>query len=272
MPEALLPSLAQPHLNEGSAYDQLRSSRPVRSKATSLWHSWTLQRIEECEMKKIERQSKVRARMISNTHDSEFTDQTDDTAGRTADGVEDASQGDKTVLRKVADYATSAARGAYTNATGATGVAARRVRADGRKVWEVTASSACQVMASAQALLPDSIASDLNRMFEGTVQGSATIYDKAMDANYLDPLLKADLSGSYHRLFDGGHTTSGAFNAVRDASSDDTIIQEAMGTIRGLLRDVTTIRGLPLANWNKETFERVAGALESKFHIPRDWF
>lgn len=191
--------------------------------------------------------------MTSNTHDSEFTDKTDDTAGRTADGVEDASQGDKTVLRKIADNAASAARGAYTNAAGATGVAARRVRADGRKVWEVTASSAGQVMASAQALLPDSIASDLNRMLGGMVQGSATIYDKAMDANYLDPLLKADLSGSYHRLFDGGHTIGGAFSAARDALPDDTIIQETLGTLKGLLNDVTTIRGLPLANWNKET-------------------
>lgn len=42
--------------------------------------------------------------------------------------------------------------------------------------------------------------------------------------------------------------------------------------VQGLLRDVSTPRGLPVATWDKETFDQVAGALESKFHIPQDWF
>ena len=223
-------------------------------------------------MKKLGRLSMVRARITSGTHDSELNDETEDRDSRTADGVEGAAQGATTVFRRVAETATSGARSARGKAAAVTDAAAKRVRAGGKKVWEATASSAGQVMASTQALLTDSIASDLNRMFGGMIQGSATIYDKAMDANYLNPLLKADLGGSYHRLFDGGHTISGAFNAARDASPDDTIIQEALGAIRGLLKDVTTIRGLPLANWNKETFERVARALQSKFHIPQEWF
>ena len=45
-----------------------------------------------------------------------------------------------------------------------------------------------------------------------------------------------------------------------------------MGTLQGLLRDVSTPRGLPLANWDKATFDQVAGTLESNFHIPKDWF
>ena len=73
-------------------------------------------------------------------------------------------------------------------------------------------------------------------------------------------------------LFDGGHTIAGAFKAAREASPDDNIIQEALGTIQGLLRDGTTPMGLPLANWNQETFNRVAGSLESNFHIPEAWF
>ena len=90
--------------------------------------------------------------------------------------------------------------------------------------------------------------------------------------NYLDPLLKSDLGGSYHRLFDGGHTLGGAFRAARDASPDDTPMQETMGAVQGLLRDGTTPRGLPLANWDKGTFDSVAGLLESTFGIPKDWF
>ena len=127
-------------------------------------------------------------------------------------------------------------------------------------------------MAATPSVLASNLSQDLNKLLEGMVKGSTTIYDKAMDANYLDPSLRPDLGGSYHRLFDGGHTISGAFSAARNASPDDNIIQEALGTIQGLLRDGTTSRGLPLANWDKSTFDSVAGALESTFHIPTGWF
>ncbi|MCY3765125.1 MAG: hypothetical protein OXH06_06820 [Gemmatimonadetes bacterium] len=120
--------------------------------------------------------------------------------------------------------------------------------------------------------MASSLSKELNLLIGGMLKGGVTIYDKAMDSRFLDPLLQPDLGGSYHRLFDGGHTISGAFSAARDALPDDTIIQETLGTLSGLLNDVTTIRGLPLANWNKETFDNVSGALESTFHIPREWF
>ena len=127
-------------------------------------------------------------------------------------------------------------------------------------------------MAAAQALLASDLSSDLNKLVAAAVKGSATIYDKAMDANYLDPLLRPGLGGSYHRLFDGGHTIAGAVRAARDASPDDTIIEEALGTVQALLRDAATPRGLPLATWDKSTFDAVAGSLESTFAIPKRWF
>jgi hypothetical protein len=49
-------------------------------------------------------------------------------------------------------------------------------------------------------------------------------------------------------------------------------MQEAWGTVQGLLRDVVTPRGLPIFTWNKETFDSVAGTLDSTFHIPKSWF
>ena len=127
-------------------------------------------------------------------------------------------------------------------------------------------------MVAAQALLASDLSSDLNNLVAAAVKGSATIYDKAMDANYLDPLLRPDLGGSYHRLFDGGHTIAGAVRAARDASPDDTIIEEALGTVQALLRDAATPRGLPFATWDKGTFDAVAGSLESTFAIPKRWF
>ena len=53
--------------------------------------------------------------------------------------------------------------------------------------------------------------------------GPATLYDKAMDAEYL----ATSIGGGNHRMFDGGHTLAGAFEAVRGASAEDTILQGA---------------------------------------------
>ena len=149
---------------------------------------------------------------------------------------------------------------------------ADRLKVGGRAALDATAERTAQVMAAAQALLASDLSSDLNNLVAAAVKGSATIYDKAMDANYLDPLLRPGLGGSYHRLFDGGHTIAGAVRAARDASPDDTIIEEALGTVQALLRDAATPRGLPLATWDKSTFDAVAGSLESTFAIPKSWF
>ena len=149
---------------------------------------------------------------------------------------------------------------------------AEKLSAGGRTALDATAERTAQVMAAAQALLASDLSSDLNNLVAAAVKGSATIYDKAMDANYLDPLLRPGLGGSYHRLFDGGHTIAGAVRAARDASPDDTIIEEALGTVQALLRDAATPRGLPLATWDKSTFDAVAGSLESTFAIPKSWF
>ena len=51
----------------------------------------------------------------------------------------------------------------------------------------------------------------------------------------------------------------GAIEATHGASSDDTLIQEALGGMQGLLRDVSTPKGLPLATWNESTYDSVAG-------------
>ena len=149
---------------------------------------------------------------------------------------------------------------------------AQRLRDGAARVMGSTVSVASQLLTGSQALLASSLSTDLNNLIQAMVQGSASIYDKAMDANYLDPLLQPDMAGSYHRLFDGGHTIAGAFRAARDAAPDDNIIQEALGAVQGLLRDGTTPRGLPLANWDKGTFDNVSGSLESTFGIPKSWF
>ncbi len=151
-------------------------------------------------------------------------------------------------------------------------VAAWRVRVGSRATIDGTRERVGQVMSAAQALVASDLSGSLNRLVAAAVKGVPTVYDKAMDANYLDPALRSGLGGSYHRLFDGGHSIAGAARAARGVSADDTVVQEALGTVKALLRDASTPRGLPLATWDKSMFDSVAAALESKFRIPKAWF
>ena len=70
----------------------------------------------------------------------------------------------------------------------------------------------------------------------------------------------------------GATPSPGPSEPLGDASPDDTIIEEALGPVQALLRDAATPRGLPLATWDKSTFDAVAGSLESTFAIPKRWF
>ena len=205
-----------------------------------------------------------------------------DTASSVAESARDASQKAsditgaateqmKTSSRKIADTASSVAGSIQDTSKETLDKAltvAEQVKTSSRKTLDTTILAANTLLETTQGLLASNLANDLNDLLQNTVKGAATIYDKAMDAEYI----ATHVGGSYHRLFDGGHTISGAIDAARGASPDDNIIQESLGTVQGLFRDGTTSMGLPLANWSQETFNRVAGALESNFHIPKDWF
>ena len=96
----------------------------------------------------------------------------------------------------------------------------------------------------------------LNAWLQDMVKGTPTIYDKAMDAAYNS----TRIGGGDHRLFDGGHTIAGAFQAVRNASPDDSIFEVfSQRYERGSIL-VTT--NLPFDEW-PEMFgsERLTGAL-----------
>ncbi len=167
---------------------------------------------------------------------------------------------------------TSNVRNSTRNATSkvseATVAAAKRARTGSKDALDKATASAIDLVGSTQGLLASNLSGDLNGLLQNMVEGSATVYDKAMDAGYL----ATHVGGGNHRLFDGGHTIAGAIEAGRNASTEDSVIQEALGTVQGLLRDGTTSKGLPLANWNKATYDQVAGSLQSQFNLPKDWF
>ena len=147
-------------------------------------------------------------------------------------------------------------------------IVAGRVTTGSRKALDAAIPLANGLLSTTQGLLASALSTDLNALVQNMVKGSATIYDKAMDAEYL----ASHIGGGNHRMFDGGHTILGAIKAIRDASPDDTIIAETMGFLESIFRDMSTPKGLPLANWDKATYDQVAEYLKSNLGIPKDYF
>ena len=149
--------------------------------------------------------------------------------------------------------------------------AAKTAGRGAQKGRETAAAAGAKVSAAAQTLLSSDLSDALNRLAAAALSGPATVYDKALDANYLDPVLRGGLGGSYHRLFDGGHTLLGAAKAVHAADTGETIVADAAGTVTALLKDAATVRGLPLTTWDKAHFDAAAAGLQDRFGIPTSW-
>ena len=137
-----------------------------------------------------------------------------------------------------------------------------------RKCAESVRVSAKHIEVTAQGVLASELSRSLNAMLAELAKGTATVFDKAMDAQFLE----TGIGGTYHRLFDGGHTIWGAFVAVKDAPGDDGIVERALGMALGLFRDGTTPRGLPFFTWDKATYDSVATSLSDNFGISKEWF
>jgi len=145
---------------------------------------------------------------------------------------------------------------------------ADKVSARFHRAFGSTSTGFTSLLSVTQGVLGSTLSSDFNSMLNSMTKTPATIYDRDMDAEYL----KNFVGGGNHRMFDGSHTLFGAFRAVREASPDDTIIQEAVGLVEGLFKDLTTAKGLPLVNWDKATYDQAANYLQSSFNIPKEWF
>ena len=183
----------------------------------------------------------------------------------------DAGAGLKAASQKAkrrASVVGESAKGASANAAQAVKASARRATSNSKQALDKATNRALSLMESAQAVLASNLSNDLNHLMEDAVDGAPTIYDQAMDAAYN----ATHQGGAQHRLFDGGHTITGAVSTSHNASADDGIIQEAFGTVSGLLRDGTTPMGLPIVTWDEATFDRVAASLQLHLEIPKSWF
>ncbi|MDE2935748.1 MAG: hypothetical protein OXP37_02795 [Chloroflexota bacterium] len=188
----------------------------------------------------------------------------DGPAGAVGAAAEKAASGAKEALGAGKGAVQSAAQ----TVPGISNAIISGIKGSPRTVSARAVAAANTLHLTAQGVLASDLSAIANGLVQGVVKGPATIYDRAMDASFIE----TGIGGSHHRLFDGGHTITAAFAAARGASPDDTLVEESLGAVLGLLRDAGTPRGLPLATWNQDTFNQVAATLESTYHIPKSWF
>lgn len=190
-----------------------------------------------------------------------------------------AATNDSTRFGKLAATAADTTKAVAAAATKAVGGASRRTAEAAAWAYgwasplpRLTAKAASNAVKgvhdAGQGLLATSLADNMNQLLGQLAKGAPTIYDKAMDATYLE----TSVGGGLHRLFDGGHTLAGAFKAARDVPGEDGVVDRAMGMMLGLFRDATTPAGLPFFNWDPDTYHRVADSLNTRFGIPKRWF
>lgn len=116
------------------------------------------------------------------------------------------------------------------------------------KVFSGFSENATKMSGAIGAFLSDN---QLLKHLETLTESASTVYDKALDSEYL----KSHIGGGDHRLFDNGHDIINAWDKVREALPDDSLDQEVLGYVSSLWKDLSTVKGLPFATVSKESFE-----------------
>ena len=136
-----------------------------------------------------------------------------------------------------------------------------------RSLFGITKKSFNYAFKKITILLPFLSQAELLGWSKNLSNGVETIYDKAMDAEYI----KTSIGGAYHRLFDGGHSPVLAWEKVKNASSTDSFSQEVIGYVSGMWKDATTKMGMPFTTVNKENFDKTAETLHASYGIKKSW-
>ena len=92
---------------------------------------------------------------------------------------------------------------------------------------------------------------DLLKHLESITNATSSIYDKTLDSEYL----KTNIGGKNYRIFDGNHDIIDAWDKVKDTLPEDSFQKEILGHVSTLWKDMTTVKGLPLATVSRESFD-----------------
>lgn len=117
------------------------------------------------------------------------------------------------------------------------------------------------------------LASDFSHNMESWLtktfnEGVPSIYDKSADDIYNATHIGGP---QLHRLFDGSHTVWGMWDKVREASPDDSRLQEVLGFLTAYGKDLSSHVGMPLFGMSRESYQAVSSTLSDTFSIPKPW-
>lgn len=100
------------------------------------------------------------------------------------------------------------------------------------------------------------------------VDENASAYDQKIDANYLE----THIGGSNHRLFDGSHSPTDMWEKVKETFPDDTRAEEIYNYLISMVKDLQTVKGIPLFTINdKSTYDKAAEYMNQNYSIDKSW-
>jgi len=117
------------------------------------------------------------------------------------------------------------------------------------------------------AALATPLAQNLDALMKAKFEGAASVYSKAMDAEYL----RTHIGGGWHRLYDGGHDPFGAWRAIRGALPNDSTAEEILAFFREYWHDLVTTRGMPVATFDKAWLDSVCARLADNLGVTSAW-
>lgn len=142
-----------------------------------------------------------------------------------------------------------------------------------KKATTTAKDSSAKIQEAIQRVIPEAVTflsnEELLKWSESITKGATTIYDKALDSNYL----ATRIGGGNHRMFDGGHDLLSALKAAQEASDNDSLQEEVIGYVSAIWKDVTTTKGLPFVTWSKDDYDVCAQWV--KDNVPgasKEWF
>ena len=207
----------------------------------------------------------VKNRAVSATEQAAegYSNVVDTTTSAANSGIQSASQRVVDTTSSLGDSAGESARRGAEAALSS--VEQAKIASDG--AWRATTSVADRLLSATQGMLTESLSGDLNDLLQNIAEGSATIAKQKVS----EYMAEYEEGGCIRKL-EGGLTLAGAIIAARNASPDDTLVQEALETVQNLFGDDSTVLELPFVSRGMDTYELTAETLEARFQIPKDWF
>ena len=101
------------------------------------------------------------------------------------------------------------------------------------------------------------------------VDESPTVYDDKIDEIYN----ATHIGGPNHRIFDESHSPILMWEKVKATLPDDYRTEEIANYFLSLIKDMQTIKGIPLFNINnKELYDQTVEKMSLTFSIKKSWF